>query len=267
MTPPQVLALLSDPRVRLCAGTVALLCTALAAHGNRVGAGEARTFRAINELPDALYPPGWIVMQLGNLGAVPAAAGAAWLAGDRELAGRLLTVGSVTWLLAKGVKYVIRRDRPGSLLPDTLGRGPDASGLGYLSGHAGVAFALGAAALPRLSRPGRVLVLGAIPTVAVTRVYVGAHLPLDIVGGAALGVAVEAGLAMLTTRRRHAKRPRTPLAGAQLAAGRQPTACRRRAARTRSTPTTPSPVSEARRAGCLLEGFPSLVIVSPGFRS
>ena len=214
MTPPQGLALLSDPRVRLCAGTVALLCTALAAHGNRVGAGEARTFRAINELPDALYPPGWVVMQLGNLGAVPAAAGAAWLAGDRELAGRLLTVGSVTWLLAKGVKYVIRRDRPGSLLPDTLGRGPDASGLGYLSGHAGVAFALGAAALPRLSRPGRVLVLGAIPTVAVTRVYVGAHLPLDIVGGAALGVAVEAGLAMLTTRRRHAKpasgHPREP---------------------------------------------------------
>jgi undecaprenyl-diphosphatase len=205
MTPPRGLALLSDPRVRLCAGTVALLWTALAAHGNRVGAGEARTFRAINELPDALYPPGWMVMQLGNLGAVPAAAGAAWLAGDRELADRLLTVGSVTWLLAKGVKYVIRRDRPGSLLPDTLGRGPDASGLGYLSGHAGVAFALGAAALPRLSRPGRVLVLGAISTVAVTRVYVGAHLPLDIVGGAALGVAVEAGLAMLTTRRHHAK--------------------------------------------------------------
>jgi len=73
----------------------------------------------------------------------------------------------------------------------------DAAGLGYLSGHAGVAFALGAAALPRLGRRGRVLVLAAVPTVALMRIYVGAHLPLDIVGGAALGLAVEAGLEML----------------------------------------------------------------------
>jgi membrane-associated phospholipid phosphatase len=29
------------------------------------------------------------------------------------------------------------------------------------------------------------------------RVYVGAHLPLDIAGGAALGLAVEAGLSLL----------------------------------------------------------------------
>jgi hypothetical protein len=32
----------------------------------------------------------------------------------------------------------------------------------------------------------------AIPVVGLTRVYVGAHLPLDIAGGAALGLAVEA---------------------------------------------------------------------------
>ena len=37
---------LTDPRVRLSAGAVALLCTALAARGNRVGACEQRLFRA-----------------------------------------------------------------------------------------------------------------------------------------------------------------------------------------------------------------------------
>lgn len=195
---------LPGPRTRLCAGAVVLLFTAVAARGNRVSACEERTFRAINGLPDALYPPGWVVMQLGTLGAAPATAGAAWLAGDRKLAGRLLAGGSITWLLAKGVKRAVGRDRPASLLPGTRGRGGGAAGLGYLSGHAGVAFALGAAALPRLNGPGRLLVLGATPTVALTRVYVGAHLPLDIVGGAALGLAVEAGLAMLTARPREA---------------------------------------------------------------
>ena len=49
----------------------------------------------------------------------------------------------------------------------------------------------------RRPRRGRVLVLAALPAVALMRVYVGAHLPLDIVGGAALGLAVEAGLEML----------------------------------------------------------------------
>jgi hypothetical protein len=136
---------LTDPRIRLSAGAVTLLCTALAARGNRVGACEQRMFRAVNELPDGLYPPGWVIMQLGTLGAAPAAAAAAWLAGDRELAGRLVTAGSVSWLLSKGFKLVVHRDRPAILLPGTRGRGRDAAGLGYLSGHAGVAFALGSA--------------------------------------------------------------------------------------------------------------------------
>ena len=74
MTPPGVLA---DPRVRLAAGTAALLVTAMAARGNRVGPGEAAAFRAINDLPGWLYPPAWAVMQLGALGAAPAPAAAA----------------------------------------------------------------------------------------------------------------------------------------------------------------------------------------------
>ena len=96
---------------------------------------------------------------------------------------------------------MVRRDRPAILLPGTRGRGRDAAGLGYLSGHAGVAVALGAAALPRLGPRGCALVLAAVPAVALMRVYVGAHLPLDIAGGAALGLAVEAGLSLIPTSR------------------------------------------------------------------
>ena len=102
------------------------------------------------------------------------------------------TGGSATWALAKAVKQIVRRPRPATLLPGIRCRGRDASGLGYLSGHAGVAVALGAAALPRLGPGGRALTLAAIPLVAVTRVYVGAHFPLDVAGGAALGLAVNA---------------------------------------------------------------------------
>jgi len=183
---------LGEPRTRLGLGIGGLLGTAAAVRRDRVGPREARVFLALNDLPDALYPAAWVVMQAGAFGAVPAASASAWLAGDRVLAGRLLAGGTAAWALSKLVKEAVRRPRPAALLPATRGRGRDATGLGYLSGHAAVAIALGAAALPRLGPAGRVLTLSVVPLVGLTRVYVGAHLPLDIAGGTALGLAVQA---------------------------------------------------------------------------
>ena len=195
--------MLADPWIALGTGTAALLVTAAAVRRDHVGPGEDLVFRAVNGLPDSLYPPAWVVMQLGTLGAAPAAAGVAWLAADGELAGRLLVSGAATWALSKLVKQMVRRPRPASLLPGTRCRGREAAGLGYLSGHAGVAVALGAAALPRLGPAGRALALSVIPVVGLTRVYVGAHLPLDVAGGAALGLAVEAAVRLAQSRLRH----------------------------------------------------------------
>jgi hypothetical protein len=41
--------------------------------------------------------------------------------------------------MARLVKQVVRRPRPADLLPGIRGRGRDATGLGYLSGHSAVA--------------------------------------------------------------------------------------------------------------------------------
>lgn len=192
--------LLADPRVRLGLGAATTLVTALSARRNRVGRCEAGAFRAINGLPDPLYPSVWVIMQLGTLGAAPAAASAALLAHDRELAGRLLVAGTGTWALSKLIKQLVRRPRPAALVSGTRVRGPDASGLGYLSGHAGVAVALGTAAFPRLSPPGRAVVVAVAPVVGLSRIYVGAHLPLDVAGGAALGLAVGAAVALVPNK-------------------------------------------------------------------
>jgi hypothetical protein len=58
-------------------------------------------------------------------------------------------------------------------------------GLGYVSGHSAVAFALATVASPFLGRRARRVAWTLAGLVCVARIYVGSHLPLDVVGGAA----------------------------------------------------------------------------------
>jgi undecaprenyl-diphosphatase len=61
-----------------------------------------------------------------------------------------------------------------------------------VSGHIAVVTSLALVAWPWLPRWGRWAAGLAVAAVFLTRMYVGAHLPLDMVGGAALGVTVGA---------------------------------------------------------------------------
>ena len=196
MSPPTV----SDARRRLLLGVAGVGLTALAVRRDHVSGHEAAAFRAVNDLPDVLLGAAWLVMQAGTLGAAPVSALLAAASGRTGLARRLLAGGTATWVLAKVVKRGIQRPRPVELVPGAHCRGAAANGAGYVSGHAGVAVALGMAVLPDLGPTGRAAVLAAMPTVGLARIYVGAHLPLDVVGGAALGLAVDGLLGLHVTQ-------------------------------------------------------------------
>src|SRR5436190_17260132 len=187
------------PRSRAALGAAALAVTVAMLNRKRVGTREARIFHVVNSLPDGLFPPVWGVMQLGTLAAVPTAAAIALASGRRRLAIRLLVGGTSTWALSKVVKRTVRRPRPAALLPRTRIRGREATGLGYLSGHAGVALILAITAWPELPRSIRIASIVLVPGVGAARVYVGAHLPLDVAGGFALGVMVDALVELVLT--------------------------------------------------------------------
>ena len=152
---------------------------------------EARAFATLNGLSERGRRPAWTVMQLGSLGGSLATGAAVAARGRPRLGRRLATVGSLAWVGSKLIKPFASRGRPAVVVEATRILGREQSGLGYPSGHAAVAFAMVSAVSPHLPRCWRGPLWATAVTVGMTRIYVGAHLPLDVAGGMALGVATE----------------------------------------------------------------------------
>ena len=168
-------------------------------------------FRWINGLPDAIYTPVAVIMQLGNLAAVLVLTILALAFRRYRLAIGIGLAGSAAYLISKVVKELVDRGRPADLLDDVEQRGAHASGLGYVSGHSAVAFAVVTVAALWLARTGRPCCGCSPPQWRSPRYYVGAHLPMDVVGGAALGAACGAVGRLLVGARRHGhQRPSEP---------------------------------------------------------
>ena len=172
--------------LRLALGLATLAVTGVLARTGRPSRFEVDVFRVLNNLPDAVERPVWAVMQAGSLAAVPVTAAAAVLARRPRLTRDLAVSGLLAWCVAKVVKGLVDRGRPDRLLAGVL-RGAHETGLGFPSGHAAVAAALATAASPYLPVGARRAVWVLVALVGVSRIHVGAHLPLDVIGGAGLG--------------------------------------------------------------------------------
>ena len=189
---PGVSGIVRRPRdvVLVVVGTAVLVLAAQPVHPDSVSDVEEAVFSALNSTTVLPFVVVWPFMQLGNIVVVPCAAVLAALYRRWRLAGELLLAGAGVYFLAKQVKGVWPRGRPAGLLSDVVIRGDAALGRGFVSGHAAVVTALVVVAWPWLNRTGRVVCASLAVAVCLARVYVGAHLPLDVVGGAALGLAV-----------------------------------------------------------------------------
>ena len=169
------------------------ICAVVAASG-RVGPVERAVFHAVNGLPTWLYRPMLMFQYLGVL-AMPLVVAVGALALRRwRLAGALVLVVPLKLAAERLVKLLVHRERPGTTVPDAILRGVHPAGLSFVSGHAIITFAV--AGLLALVLPRRWAVVAFVLATlnAVARVYLGAHNPLDVVGGAAIGLAIAAAL-------------------------------------------------------------------------
>jgi undecaprenyl-diphosphatase len=174
--------------VGLVIGLVVFLgSAALADQG--VAWGEIGLFDAVNSLPDVLYVVIWPFMQYGVFITIPVLVVVALLFRRFRLAIAMAVAGVGVYLLARIVKEAVERQRPEAYVAGVEERETFAAeSLGYPSGHAAVAAALTVVVTPYLRGRWKLLPVSLLVVVLFGRMYVGAHLPLDLVGGAALGV-------------------------------------------------------------------------------
>lgn len=174
---------------------------------------EVVIFTAVNDLPGSVSRLLWIFNQYGNAVTIPVATVVALVFRKWTLALTLAITGVTVYVLAKVVKEFVARGRPAELLEDVIEREEFAPGsLGYPSGHAAVAWAITLLIAPYVRRGWQMAALVMAILVPFVRMYVGAHLPLDLIGGAALGVATASAANLLVgVPRRRARGDEPPI--------------------------------------------------------
>jgi undecaprenyl-diphosphatase len=178
-----------DVVLTVAGAAVLVASAALARRG--VYRWEVVIFQTFNGLPGSFRSLLWVLNQYGTAITIPVASVIALAFRKWILALSLLISGAAVYVLAKVIKEFVARGRPAAVIEEVIEReGFSPNSLGFPSGHAAVAWAITIILLAYLGRPWQIAAIVLAIVVPLVRMYVAAHLPLDLIGGAALGVMV-----------------------------------------------------------------------------
>lgn len=151
---------------------------------------EIDIFRSINNWPESLYIVGLVVTVVcGSVWMALASVMIATVAKMYRLAWRL----SAAIIAGYGIDFVLKesieRGRPVEFITELHKRSVE-TGAGFPSGHTTVATIVALTLLPYLPKKWRWIVIVWILLAAVSRLFLGVHLPLDVIGAMFVGIFV-----------------------------------------------------------------------------
>lgn len=163
----------------------------VATHSVTMGPLEKSIFTTLYDASDQLGIFALLITQLGNAWVLIAVVGLLFVLKWRpDPALAVLRAGLFAYIIAFIAKYAVGRPRPPLLMNDVMSREIVVRGFGFPSGHVALATAVSLALLPYLPRRLWWLPVPWIGLVAWSRLYLGVHTPLDVLGGFCLGVFV-----------------------------------------------------------------------------
>ena len=181
---PHVAVHLQRHLIMLAGAAAAFFVAFLIVDNNTVSVSdwEVDLTKWINDAPGWVARGLWPIMQLGTVwGPMVIGIVAIYVYGWRRGVAVIVS-GIAAWFLAKYVKDIVSRGRPLHFIPTIDVREGKGTGLGFVSGHTAVAFAIATALLPVLSLRGRIIAYALASIVGLARIVYGVHFPLDVVG-------------------------------------------------------------------------------------
>lgn len=173
--------------IAICMGV--FVASLLLALRHELNGWDKEVFKFVYGWSGSLQPPFWLITQLGGLWTFIAAVGVFTWQKKNRVAVKLLLCGASAFVFVQVLKTLIAKPRPLELMSDLVSRDHVAPGFAFPSGHAATAAVIGLCIAPYVRKRYRPLVYLGIFSVAVSRIYLGVHTPIDVIGGAAVGVA------------------------------------------------------------------------------
>lgn len=176
--------------ILICFSVTLFYVTLWLAHNLTFPGWEQKILINIYGLPTIIGPLVYFITQAGSIAAAGVVGLVALLKSTKKVALEIMASGLSAYILAIFAKGIIIRTRPSGIVPGISQRYEVAAGSGFPSGHTAVATALATTLwfiVPKKYRP---LLILWVFLVAFSRMYLGLHAPLDIVGGFAIGLFV-----------------------------------------------------------------------------
>lgn len=176
-----------QPLTQSIAALALFVASAIAAQQPFILEAEAPLFYALYNLPIALYVPFVVITHMGSiymLGVLTVFFAA--IKGYHRMI-RIVMTGTLAYTLSGVAKDLWGRARPVELFGDVTSLELLVRGAGFPSGHVALATALGLTVGHYVPKKYHWLIVLWIGGVAASRMYLGVHAPLDLVGGFAIG--------------------------------------------------------------------------------